>query len=82
MTLENHPYQFVKHLFKKEGAIFSFSKYIYTPDSLFDERQVIKIDSFKINSDWLEDMLHSLAEKQELAINSSVIIKTGNIIFP
>jgi len=82
MTLENHPYQFLKYLFKKDDAIFSFSKYIYVPDSLFDERQVMKVSASEINSDWLESELHSLGERQELAINSITMIKNRKYHIP
>ena len=39
MISENHPFRFVQQLFSRDDAHFAFSKYVYTPDSLFDERE-------------------------------------------
>jgi len=73
--LARHPFMYLVELFSKEEAIFYFSKYIYIPDALSDERQIIKVPSHEMSVDWVLDQFRSLNEEQELAIHSTVKIK-------
>ncbi|MCY1274832.1 hypothetical protein D9M68_489950 [compost metagenome] len=82
MITENHPFYFLEALFEKEDSIFSFSKYVYTPDALFDEREIIKIPSPELTADRISQEISLLNQNQELSINSNVSIKGRSYHIP
>jgi hypothetical protein len=75
MITETHPYFFLESLFSRPDAVFSFSRYVYTPDSVFDEREVFETAGHDITAGWLENQIEALHENQELAIHSRVIMQ-------
>jgi len=79
---KNHPYFGLLELFKSDDALFTFSKYKYIADSLFDERKLIKVKSQQISEKWVCDQLGTLIENEELALHSSVFIKGRNYHIP
>jgi hypothetical protein len=69
-----HPLFFFSGLFSKANSIFSFSKYIYTPDSLFDERETLRVGGSEVTEVWLSEQLAGLSKYQELAFHSNVLV--------
>ena len=69
-----HPFFFLEPLFSERGAVFHFSRYVYTPDSLFDEREFLDVSGSDLTVEWLEDAVRELKVDQELAIHSNVTI--------
>jgi len=75
MIPDGHPFFFLEPLFARGGALFSFSRYVYTPDSLFDQREEFEVEGADISVDWLEYQFRALEPDQELAIHSKVVIE-------
>jgi hypothetical protein len=71
---KDHPYFFVEKLKEKKNIIFQLSKYIYKPDSLFDERECIDIVSDNFSENYIAKLINSLNCDQELAIHSKVLV--------
>lgn len=82
MISENHPFYFLSPLFKREQGTFTLSKYVYTPDSLLDEREILTISGSELTEDWVKSALTSLRSDQELAFHSSVRINGRNWHIP
>jgi hypothetical protein len=82
MIAELHPFHFVQQLFLREEAIFSFSKYVYTPDSLFDEREFLSFSGGELTETRINQEIASLRSDQELALHSNVRIKGKNLHIP
>lgn len=72
MITEAHPVRFLSTLFKRSGATFTLSKYVYTPDSLMDEREVLSVAGDHLTEEWVDLMIASLRSDQELAFHSTV----------
>lgn len=79
MSWSGHPIEFVKSLVYdgRDDLILQFSMYKYRPQSVMDERKIIKVPILDVNDDWLESMISCLPESWELAIDSLVINKRG-----
>jgi hypothetical protein len=82
MIAHDHPFFFLEPLFAREGAIFHFSRYVYTPDSLFDERDLFEVGGTDLSVEWLEDQFKALNPDQELAIHSKVIVDNHTFHVP
>lgn len=82
MINENHPFHFVQPLFQRDDANFSFSKYVYTPDSLFDERELICLCGKELTEDRINREIDSLRPDQELAMHSNIRIKGKSFHIP
>ncbi len=82
MIVENHPFKFLAPLFEKHRAEFSFSRYVYTPDSLFDERECFVVSGTDITSEWIGREIGALRKDQELALHSKVKINGKNFHIP
>ena len=82
MISENHPFHFVQSLFQRDDASFSFSKYVYTPDSLFDERELISLCGEELTEDRINREIESLRPDQELAMHSNMRIKGRSFHIP
>lgn len=82
MIERDHPFFGLSELFNIEGANFTFSKYKYVADSLFDEREIIKVNSEQISETWICSQIESLIENQELALHSLVNIRGRNFHIP
>lgn len=82
MITDRHPFYFLLPLFKKEDAIFSLSRYIYTPDSLFDEREYLSISGGNLSEFRINQEMAALRSDQELALHSKVIIKGKTFHIP
>lgn len=74
MIADRHPFFFLRKLFDRSGARFQFSRYVYTSDSLFDERETFEVAGTELTVEWLEAELGKLQANQELAIHSKVTI--------
>lgn len=74
--------EFLKPLFKKQGVIFSLSKYVYTPDSLFDERECFFMTGAELTERRVSDEIAALRSDQELALHSNVQIKGKTFHIP
>jgi len=82
MITQSHPFRFVQHLFQRGDANFAFSKYVHTPDSLFDEREFLNIPGGDLTEERMNREIASLRRDQELAIHSNVRIKGKNLHIP
>ena len=82
MITDNHPFNFVQQLFQRDDATFSFSKYVYTPDSLFDEREFLSISGVDLTEARINSEIGLLRPDQELAMHSNVRIKGKNLHIP
>lgn len=82
MIAEDHPFHFLSPLFRRENAIFSLSKYVYTPDILLDEREFLSLPSKDLTKDWIEETIASLRPDQELALHSIVRMNGRNWHIP
>jgi hypothetical protein len=78
----DHPFYCLNQLFKNENAIFSLSKYVYTADTLFDERELIEVESENLTENWLKEQVTSLNSNQELAFHSLVKLNGRNYHIP
>jgi hypothetical protein len=74
MIADDHPFFFLESLFARRGAVFQFSRYVYTPDSLFDEREVFDVHGSDLSVEWLQRQIDQLNTDQELAFHSRVQI--------
>ncbi len=82
MITDVHPFYFLKEIFEKDGAVFSFSKYVYTPDSLFDEREFLYFSGDDLTEDMISKEILSLGNNQELALHSNVKINGRTFHIP
>lgn len=82
MITELHPFHFIQQLFLRGEATFSFSKYIYTPDLLFDEREFLSFSGEELTEMRINQEIASLRSDQELALHSNVRIKGKNFHIP
>lgn len=82
MINTDHPYFFVERLRDKKNIIFQLSKYIYKPDSLFDEREFIDISSEDLTEENIVKLIKSLNSDQELAIHSKVTVNGRTFHIP
>lgn len=82
MITEDHPFHYLSSLFEREGTIFALSKYVYTPDSLMDEREILSLAGRSLTKEWLEATLALLRSDQELALHSSIQINGRNWHIP
>jgi hypothetical protein len=82
MIPESHPYYFLERMFSREEAVFQFSKYVYTPDSLLDQREIFDVSGSSITVDWLEEQFAGLRDDQEIAIHSKVVIDGRTLHIP
>lgn len=82
MITESHPYHFLLPLFKRSDTLFSLSKYVYTPDSLFDEREYLMIPGEVFSESRINEEIASLRSDQELALHSTVRIKGKTFHIP
>lgn len=78
----SHPFQVIKPLFSKEQSIFTFSKYTYTPDTLFDDREIIEIPGKEISDEWVNKTIESLRHDQELALSSIIKVRGRTLHIP
>lgn len=82
MNLElNHPYYYIIDNFlnksdrRKSKYVFKFSKYIYIPNQVSDERECIDITEEEfIKENVIKCLINSLNDEQELAFHSEVKI--------
>lgn len=59
---------------QNDTAVFEFGEYIYTPQTVAEERRLLTVPARQISVDWLECKLLSLAPGWELALHSRVRI--------
>lgn len=82
MIGEDHPFRFLMPLFEKEGAEFYFSRYVYTPDALFDEREYLTLSGKELSEGMVSQEIASLRPDQELAFHSKIRIKGKSFHVP
>ncbi|SDA20595.1 hypothetical protein SAMN05216315_11412 [Nitrosospira sp. Nsp18] len=82
MITERHPFYFLLPLFQKEDIVFSLSKYVYIPDSLFDEREYFSISGQDFSETRINLEIASLRSDQELALHSNVRIRGKTFHIP
>lgn len=78
MILEHHPFHFLIKAFANKEVVFTFSKYIYTPDTLFDEREIFELTAQELTIERINLEIASLQSNQELALHSNIRIKKGS----
>jgi hypothetical protein len=74
MIDEDHPFYFLEPLLTRQDATFCFSRYVYTPDTVFDQRELLQVVGPNLNSEWISEQFDLLSPDQELAIHSNVTI--------
>lgn len=79
---EDHPFSFLSSLVRQDNATFTLSKYVYTADSLFDERESLSVAGKNLTDDWVSATIGSLRPDQELAFHSSVRVGSRNWHIP
>jgi hypothetical protein len=79
IDFSSHPIRLVYDLIllRGESLRFSFSRYLYRPNSIFDEREVFQVAGGELSDDWLADQLRQLKPEWELALNSVVTDSRG-----
>lgn len=82
MIKDNHPFFYLKDLLSDKEAIFYLSKYIYTSDSLMDDREIIKIQGDLLTEEFINKQILSLEKNQELALHSKVDISKSVFHIP
>lgn len=82
MINKDHPYYFVEKLRDKKNIVFHLSKYVYKPDSLFDEREYIEVLSDNFSDKNIIKLINSLNDDQELAIHSKVTVNGKTLHIP
>jgi hypothetical protein len=82
MIGKDHPVYFLEPLFAREGALFHFSRYVYKPDSLLDDRELLTVAGSDLTIDWFEKQFESLEHDQELAIHSTVAMNGRALHIP
>ncbi len=82
MIGSDHPVEFLYPLLGKEDALFTLSKYIYTADSLLDERERMVISGKELTRTKVEQLIDSLRPDQELALHSEVVIGRRHFHIP
>lgn len=81
MISRDHPFHFLSQFYEKNFT-FTFSKYIYTPDSLLDDRECFLIKGNELTEDRINYEINSLNTDQELAVHSKVKYKNHNYHIP
>jgi hypothetical protein len=81
-ALDGHPIQIVESLQAAglSGGALTFSRYIYRPQSPFDERETFKVQMREIDVEWLEQEVANLSAGWELALNSTVETDRGRTL--
>lgn len=82
MITELHPFHFIRSLFGREEAQITFSRYVYTPDSLFDDREFFTLYGNEVTEDRINREISLLRPDQELALHSNVKIKGKTFHIP
>ena len=75
MIPADHPFSFVAPFLEGKAGACHFSRYIYAPDSLFDQREHLRVESHLLSSSWLEGVIGGLRSEQELAFHSTFIAR-------
>lgn len=78
----DHPFHFLSQLFEMEDSAFYFSRYVYLPDSLLDERELFSLRGEDIFEETINKNIELLRKDQELAFHSNVRIKGRNFHIP
>jgi len=82
MINNSHPFYFLLPLFDKHDAVFSLSRYVYAPDSLFDDREFMAVHGEDLTEERINQEIEFLRPDQELAFNSNVRIGGKNFHIP
>lgn len=82
MIPSDHPFFFLTSLFEKEGSVFTFSRYIYIQDQLFDNREIFSLRGNDISEERVNLEIDLLNAHQELALHSLVKIKNKTFHIP
>ena len=86
--IDNHPFFTIYNdfLMKKKKSLeeytFHFSKYIYIPDSIDDERKHFIIKGDEFTKERIESEIASLNKGEELAFHSTIEINGKTYHFP
>lgn len=72
MNFHNSPFNHIMDMFKSSDAILEFSRYVYRPQSLLDERTIIELPASELSMDWFDEILLKLDCDEELAFHSRV----------
>ena len=63
MNLDSHPFNQIFNFFKNtEGTDIQFSIYEYEPQTVFDKRSFIDIQSDELNEEWLLQQISNFNE--------------------
>lgn len=82
MITADHPFHFLLPLFRGQDSIFALSRYVYTPDSLMDERESVVLPGRELTEGCVEAVVATLRPDQEIAFHSIVRISGRNWHIP
>lgn len=84
IDFEKHPFRIVGLLQDRfgEDITFEFSRYVHTPQQLFDKRQTFQLTGHEISESRVSEVFQSLSVDEELAMHSRVRRRGRNYHIP
>ena len=81
---DKHPFRLVQLLLERidRPIVLEFSRYIYTPQQLFDQRHTFQVDAAAVSAEWLQKILLSLRDGEELALHSRIKVDKRTLHMP
>lgn len=79
---KDHPHKVALKIIEKYGddLDFEFGKYIYTENTIKDNREFINIKSGEMSADNINHLINSLKPGHELALHSRILTQNGSIL--
>ena len=83
-NLNEHPYLILDNIINKhrKNITFEFSKYIYRPSQLFDERETFRVKSSEVSEKYIISLIDNLEVNEELALHSNITIDNKTLHIP
>ncbi|WP_373975036.1 hypothetical protein NT239_15575 [Chitinibacter sp. SCUT-21] len=70
MLKKNHPFYLFEKFFSERRLELNFSRYLYQPDSILDERSCFMLDSNFLSAEKISEQIDVLDSNEELAFHS------------
>lgn len=75
MISADHPFFFLSPALREREGTCTVSKYVYTPDSIFDQRTSLQVPTSALSESWIDQLLNTLLPDEELAFHSNLSIR-------
>ena len=84
IDFEKHPFRVVRLLIERtnDSIELEFSRYIYTPQQLFDQRHTFHVAGSQVSIAWFQEQLASLGSDEEIALHSKVTLNNRTYHIP